>query len=143
MPQQIIAVILAVPFTASALLMLIAPRAWYDRLPGVAETGPFNSHFVRDLGCAFLICAAVLLLFTFTRVRLTSALIAVAVFISLHALVHLGELFAMGSHELGYALLRDLPTVYLPAILTAWLAASSYRQNRSSVAPRHDCRSGG
>ena len=40
---------------ANALWMLIGPMGWYEDLPaGVPDTGPFNPHFVRDIGCAFL-----------------------------------------------------------------------------------------
>ena len=40
---------------ANALWMLADPLRWYHDLPaGVPDTGPFNPHFVRDIGCAFL-----------------------------------------------------------------------------------------
>ena len=34
--------------------MLVAPETFYWRTPGVALTGPYNSHFVRDAALAFL-----------------------------------------------------------------------------------------
>ena len=40
---------------ANALWMLAGPMHWYTDLPAaVPDTGPFNAHFVRDIGCAFL-----------------------------------------------------------------------------------------
>ena len=39
---------------ANALWMLVGPMHWYTDLPAaVPDTGPFNPHFVRDIGCAF------------------------------------------------------------------------------------------
>src|SRR4029450_5867406 len=39
---------------ANAAWMLAAPGDWYARLPAaVPDTGPFNAHFVGDIGGAF------------------------------------------------------------------------------------------
>ena len=39
---------------ANALWMLAGPLHWYHELPAaVPDTGPFNPHFVRDIGGAF------------------------------------------------------------------------------------------
>jgi hypothetical protein len=46
----------------NALIMLAAPASWYAAVPGVAMTGPFNSHFVIDIGFAFLASGAGLML---------------------------------------------------------------------------------
>ena len=35
----------------NGVLMLLAPEAWYHAVPTVPGTGPFNPHFVRDIGC--------------------------------------------------------------------------------------------
>ena len=34
----------------NGLFMLLAPSAWYYFVPGVTHTGPFNQHFIRDIG---------------------------------------------------------------------------------------------
>ncbi len=41
-----------------------APRRWYDTFPGLGmswlpQLGPFNEHFVKDVGAMFLAMAAV------------------------------------------------------------------------------------
>ena len=130
MLQRIAAFALAVPLAATALVMMFAPRSWYDGFPGVMEKGPFNPHFVRDLGSASLVAAGVFLAFAVMRRPPVSALIATAAFISLHALVHTAELFAM-TDGVWSTLLRDLPAVHLPAVLAIWLAASAVRQSRT------------
>ena len=43
---------------ANGLTMLANPDAWYGLLPGVVQTGPFNPHFVRDIGAAYLVTGA-------------------------------------------------------------------------------------
>jgi hypothetical protein len=130
MLQRIIAVVLAIPFAATALVMLFAPRAWYDAFPGVVETGPFNPHFVRDIGCAFLVVSAVLVAFVVAKRPPVSALIAGAAFVALHAFIHISELLDM-PQGVGHALLRDLPGVYLPTLLTIWIAASAAARSRA------------
>ena len=43
--------ILGVTGLANGLWMLLAPESWYHGLPAaVPDTGPFNAHFVRDIG---------------------------------------------------------------------------------------------
>ena len=53
---------LAVYYAFIAAILIVAPRAFYETVPGVAATGPFNDHFARDVGFAFLVSAAALFL---------------------------------------------------------------------------------
>ncbi len=49
--------LMALLLAANGAAMLGAPLAWYDAVPGVPATGPFNPHFVRDIGAVYLACA--------------------------------------------------------------------------------------
>ena len=49
-----LAVVLGVAAIANGIYMLAAPEDWYFAVPGVTTTGPFNQHFVRDIGLIFL-----------------------------------------------------------------------------------------
>ena len=41
--------------SANAAWMLLSPDSWFHRLPAaVADFGPYNVHFVRDVGIAYL-----------------------------------------------------------------------------------------
>src|SRR5260370_1016844 len=60
--RRILAFVLGLFFAADALWMLTGPMNWYYRA-GVSFTGPANIHFIRDLGCAFLVSALSLLWF--------------------------------------------------------------------------------
>ena len=48
-------------YLLSGVYMLIAPTHWYEAVPGVTSTGPFNIHFVRDIGLVFIASAGALL----------------------------------------------------------------------------------
>ena len=51
----------ALMFAAQGAVMLAAPHWWYGAVPGVALTGPFNGHFVFDIGLIFAVSALVIL----------------------------------------------------------------------------------
>ena len=104
---------------ANGLFMMLAPASWYPIVPGVVDTGPFNQHFVRDIGCAFLVTGVSLVWFALD-VRAQAAALAGAAFLALHALVHVGDALA-GRESLAHAAL-DVPTVYLSALLALWIA---------------------
>ena len=114
---------------ANACWMLIAPENWYVNLPaGVPDTGPLNTHFVRDIGCAFLVAGVGLIWAAATshaNVRLACVVLA-AVFLGGHAAVHLLDL-AQGTLGARHWLL-DLPGVFVPALLLAALAVHFGRQ---------------
>ncbi len=50
-----LAVALGLAALANGVYMLLAPESWYFAVPGVTTTGPFNQHFVRDIGLIFLL----------------------------------------------------------------------------------------
>ena len=53
--RRSIAAVLAVLTVLNGLTMLLAGAAWYESVPGVSETGPYNPHFIEDIGAAFLV----------------------------------------------------------------------------------------
>jgi len=120
--------LLATGLAANGLAMLLGPQAWYAAIPGVAYTGPLNTHFIRDIGCAYLASAAGLAWRAWRPGQGAPAALLGAGFLLLHAGVHLGEALA---GLCGWsALLRDVPGVVLPALLALVLAWPS-----SSTAP--------
>lgn len=107
---------------ANAFWMLAGPMHWYEELPAaVPDTGPFNPHFVRDIGCAFL-AAGVALVWAAVSPRWRYPLVGVAtLFLTAHAVLHVYDT-AVGNLPHSHWWL-DLPGVYLPAALL--LAASA------------------
>ena len=117
--------LLAAGLAANGTAMLFSPAAWYHAVPGVAYTGPLNLHFVRDIGCAYLVAAAGL---AWRALRPTTGAPAAwlgAGFLLLHAGVHVGETLA---GLCGWStLLRDVPGVVLPALAALVLAPALRR----------------
>jgi hypothetical protein len=100
---------------AAALPMLAAPASWYAAVPGVVDSGPYNPHFVRDIGVAYLV-QAVLAATAAVRPHLAHPLLsAVALYLGLHAGLHLWDI-AAGRMTIGH-LTEDLPGVFLPALV--------------------------
>jgi uncharacterized protein YjeT (DUF2065 family) len=126
------ALILGLGLAANGLFMLTAPADWYVTVPGVTETGPFNAHFVRDIGVAYLVAGATLIWFAFDLTARPAALAGTA-FLALHALVHLWD--AAAGREHAHQLLVDLPTVFLPPALALFLARPRSVANKEN---RHD-----
>lgn len=118
-----IAGVLAAILGANALFQLGAPLAWYDVVPGVPSTGAFNPHFVRDIGAAYLVTAMGLAWFAWRPVQGWPALVAGATFLVLHTGIHLFDASCSASPVAD--LIRDLPGIYAPAMLAAWIAYSA------------------
>lgn len=103
---------------ANGLFMLVDPAVWYAHVPGVPETGPLNPHLVRDVGCAYVVAGVALIGYAFEE-RLRAAALAGALFLTLHALVHVADA-AAGRGHVDHALV-DFITVLAPAVVALWL----------------------
>ena len=110
-------VVLGVAAAGNGLLMLVSPLDWYFLVPGVTTTGPFNQHFVRDIGLIFLFIATALLLGAAKPQYPVILWAASTLWLGGHALFHFWEV-AVGICEPS-VIARDFPAVTLPAILGA------------------------
>jgi hypothetical protein len=114
---------------ANGLAMLFASLPWYDAVPGVTATGPFNPHFVKDIGAAYLTVGGGCLWFAARPRQGWPALVAGALFLTLHAAIHVYDAVC-GSHPLA-DLRRDFAGVYVLALLPLLLAM--FRQPRETA----------
>ena len=98
---------------ATGLAMLIGGPLWYEHTPGVAMTGPYNAHFVLDIGFAFLASGMVLAVGAWMGAR--SLMIAGLSWPALHAGLHALGLVTMGPASMA-ALGTELFGVIAPVI---------------------------
>jgi hypothetical protein len=116
---------------ANALWMLAGPMHWYRELPAaVPDTGPFNPHFVRDIGCAFLAVGIAQVWAAFSPGWRYPLVTVSALFLVGHALLHVYDT-AVGNLPHSHWWL-DLPGVYLPAVVLA-AAAFAARPSRGGT----------
>jgi hypothetical protein len=116
---------LAVLLVGNGLAMLFAGPWWFGVAPGVPTTGPFNAHFVKDIGATYLVCGAALAAFAWRPAPALPALAAAAAFLALHAAIHVAD--AIASPICGQALARDFPGVFLPALISLGLVAERFQ----------------
>jgi hypothetical protein len=121
--MRTLAGLLALVIGGNGAVMLVAGRWWYAAVPGVTTTGPYNAHFVKDIGAAYLVAGLGLAWFAARPRQGWPALVASAAFLGLHALIHLAD---AAQSRTGLAdLLRDAPGVIAPALIAAAIAALS------------------
>ena len=113
---------------ANGMMMLAAPLAWYDAVPGVPLTGPFNPHFVRDVGAVYLMCALSLAWFSWRPVQGWAAMAAAATWLTLHAAIHVYDATCGASPMADFQ--RDFVGVYLLAGIP--LALTLFRKPKGS-----------
>jgi peptidoglycan/LPS O-acetylase OafA/YrhL len=112
-----IAAILAIFNALNGLAMLFAGPAWYAAVPGASETGPYNPHFVQDVGAAFLVAGLALAARAWRPVYWPAA-VAGSGFLVAHALIHLVMIVTGHDHHVT----ADLAAVVVPAGLALYSA---------------------
>ena len=126
------AVVLGLAALANGVFMLISPVNWYFAVPGVTTTGPFNQHFLRDIGLIFLFIGTAFLVGTTHPAWRGALWSAASLWLCGHALFHFWEV-AVGICGPS-ALVRDFAAVTLPALISAVLALWSVREHAARAA---------
>ena len=121
--------------SVNGLFMLIAPLVWYHFVPGVTHTGPFNQHFIRDIGMIQLFLGVAFGIGMIRPERRIGLWAAATLWLIAHAVFHLWEV-AVGICSPS-VIPRDFPAVTLPAIigavLTLWAINHSRARRAASV----------
>jgi hypothetical protein len=118
--DRYLAAVVGLALGANGLAMLFGPLAWYDAVPGVPATGPFNPHFVRDIGAIYVTCALALGWYAWRPRQGWPAMAAAATWLTLHAAVHVYDA-ACGTTPIA-DVGRDFVGVYLLALIPLLLA---------------------
>jgi tryptophan-rich sensory protein len=123
---------------ATGVWAYVAPRHWYHNFPGfgmswLPQLGPYNEHFVKDVGAMFLALAAVsavtfALVANQTLVRVTALMWLV--FNTLHCIYHLSMLQMYNTRD------ATLNGILLPLLVLAAVALFSPVRIPSGPSPR-------
>ena len=123
-----IAALLGVALIANGVFMLVAPADWYVAVPGVTATGPFNQHFLRDIGLIFLLLGGAFVVGAAQPHLRVALWAAPSIWLTGHALFHFWEV-AVGICS-SSVIARDFPAVTLPAIIGTALTVWAIHQSR-------------
>jgi hypothetical protein len=118
--DRYLAGLMALLLAANGAAMLAAPLPWYDAVPGVPATGPFNPHFVRDIGAIYVMCGLGLAWFAARPAQGWAAMAAAAAWLTMHAAIHVYDA-TCGAAPLA-DVQRDFVGVYLLAAIPLALA---------------------
>jgi hypothetical protein len=126
------AIIFGTGLLANGLFMLFDPANWYFAVPGVPDTGPFNQHFIRDIGLIFLLVGLAHIVGAFRSEHRLGLWCAASFWMCGHALFHLWE---VATGRCGPdTLARDFPLVTLPALFSVGLCLWASRTPRRMIA---------
>ncbi|WP_151704366.1 hypothetical protein [Nitrincola alkalilacustris] len=121
------ATLLGLAALVNGFFMTFAPEAWYWLVPGVPGRGPFNQHFVRDIGINYiLIGMAFVAGVMFIKHRMVLWLMPTA-WLTGHAMIHVWEVIVGICGTI--SLIEDFAGVTLPALLALILVYVSYRDH--------------
>jgi len=131
MIKRIICGVIGLAGSLNGAFMLIDGARWYDSVPGLAHTGPFNPHFVADIGAAYLVASFALIARAW-RPRYWPAAVAGAAFMVAHALIHVGDIALQRTGNANV----DIFLVITPAALAAWAAFPDKAKASCRTEPR-------
>jgi hypothetical protein len=109
-----IALLLGFVMVVNATWQLVAPEGWYWAIPGVPDRGPFNQHFVRDLGIIYTLTGVGLILGALRPQQRFGYWWAPTAWLVGHALFHVWEVLVGICGPA--SLVEDFAGVTLPAL---------------------------
>ena len=110
---RILILALMVFYLLTGLYIAILPQDFYFSAPGVQATGPYNMHFIRDVGFAFLTSSAAVGYGIYAGLR--PLMLFGSLWLLIHGLFHL-SLWVFHGAPLDSAALVDAILVSIPAI---------------------------
>lgn len=108
-------------YLLTGFYLVVSPYGFYENAPGVTDTGPYNMHFIRDVGFAFTV-SALGIAFGLMR-RLKPLIVFGTAWLTMHGMFHLILWFAHSEHT-SEAALVDLAVVVFPATLVTYLCVT-------------------
>jgi hypothetical protein len=117
---------LVVFYLLTGLYIALLPADFYLNAPGAQATGPYNMHFIRDVGFAFLTSSVAIGYGVYSGSK--PVMVFGALWLLMHGLFHLA-LWAIHGMQLDSAAIVDAVVVWIPAIAVFALSLR-YRVSR-------------
>ncbi len=108
-------------YLLTGLFIMGAPLTFYETGPGVSDTGPYNMHFLRDVGFAFTVSALGVAYGLFRNLK--PLIIFGTAWLAIHGMFHL-ILWFLHAAPASEGALIDLVLVVFPAALLTYLAVT-------------------
>lgn len=130
------AVVVGAGAAINGLLMIMLPPGCYVELPCLTTTGTLNRQFLRDVGILFLFVGDAFLVGATRPACRVPLWGAASLWLGGNALIHLCEVVAGVCDP--WILVRDIPTVTLPAAIGGALTLWAVRDRRVQSAATPD-----
>ena len=127
--SAILAILMGLFMLGNGTFMVVAPEPWYWTVPGVPDRGPFNQHYIRDIGITYLLIGAGFISGSiYVKQRLVLWLMPTA-WLAAHAVFHVWEVIVgiCGPESM----IEDFAGVTLPAIIGLVLVVITVKQSAS------------
>lgn len=120
-----VALLLGFIMLVNGTWQLVAPEGWYWAIPGVPDRGPFNQHFVRDIGIVYALTGIGLIMGAVQPAQRFGYWWAPTLWLVGHALFHVWEVLVGICGPA--SLIEDFAGVMLPALITLTLLVYARR----------------
>lgn len=124
--MRAVLILLGIIHFISGPVIFFAPQFFYDSIPGLADMGPFNLHFIRDIGLAFAASGGAVVWGALKYNR--SVAMAGAVWPILHGLFHI-QIWGHRGFPFDHIAIFDFIAVIFPAIIMMYLASKLRRRS--------------
>lgn len=108
----VLAIATALFCAINGAFMTFNPGGWFELAETAHHTGVENAHFIRDIGLAFLLCAALLFYAAPSLYLRWKAALTGSLWLAAHAGLHIWEVAGNGFPA--DAFLRDVPGCRFP-----------------------------
>jgi hypothetical protein len=125
-----VALLLGFSMVVNGTWQLVAPEGWYWAIPGVPDRGPFNQHFVRDIGIVYALTGIGLIMGAVRPGQRFGYWWAPTLWLVGHALFHVWEVMVGICGPA--SLIQDFAGVTFPALIT--LALLLYARRVPAIA---------
>ena len=127
---KIILYLTALAHAVAAAWMISSPAHFYETVPIVNAVGPYNFHFIIDVGLVYAACAALMAYGAWRGAPLLA--LAGALWPALHGVFHIIMIFVMNTTS-PLMLAWEFVTVIGPAAAGLWAALAFLRAEKTSV----------